>query len=666
MIYEPIIKAHQKKFVESFGLSKCSDSEAFEKFVNYTELLQHQPDAFSSDSELLDTVCIGGGDDGGIDGIAIKINNYLIKTIDEIDEFLKKGALEIEIIFIQAKSTKNFDSQELGAFISGIRAFFDKDSEYPFNEQVSFWRDVCWYLYSEDVMLQWKDAPVIRCYYVTLGEYRNHSQHNDQVRVFKNDMSNYCGKLIFHFQGAKEFKSIIEQNQNKFTSKLPYIETMELPGTNEVGNSCVALCGASDFVSMINTDDGIIRKTLFNDNVRDFQGDNSINSEIFNTIKNMPERFVLFNNGVTIICSSFHQGNRLLEIENPQIVNGCQSSYLLFNAAKENIDISSISLVVKIISTNNSDLSNEIVKGTNRQNIVMEEAFECTRQFHKNLEQFINDYVADFPEKIYYERRAKQYADNPNIKQYQKFNLHNLTQYYVAAILQHPEKAHLHESFLLKKYQGQIFCDNHSDLPYFAVAYTFLTLERLIREKTITNFFIKYKAHLMMIYFRLIGGKKIDMNNERSSDKFALAVLNKTFNIESAKEYFEKAIEIFRNCEKYWTQNLHKSPHLMKEAQIFTDLIIKKMDGIPLEPIRQELQKLSSVREGVVKKVIFTVGRPFGFIKADNGEELFFSSKRNQKLNFRKLTGKRVSFQATLKDGKDRMQAYNINVINKE
>ena len=120
------------------------------------------------------------------------------------------------------------------------------------------------------------------------------------------------------------------------------------------------MCGASDFVSMINTEDGIIRKTLFNDNVRDFQGDNSINSEIFNTIKNMPERFVLFNNGVTIVCGSFHQGNRLLEIENPQIVNGCQSSYLLFNAAKENIDISSISLVVKIISTNNSDLSNEI------------------------------------------------------------------------------------------------------------------------------------------------------------------------------------------------------------------------------------------------------------------------------------------------------------------
>lgn len=143
MIYEPIIKAHKKKFVESFDLKKCSDSEAFEKFANYTELLQHQPDAFSSDMELLDTVSIGGGNDGGIDGIAIKVNNYLIKTQDEIDEFLKKGPLEIELIFIQAKNTKNFDSQELGSFISGVRAFFDSESTYPFNEQVQFWRTLC-------------------------------------------------------------------------------------------------------------------------------------------------------------------------------------------------------------------------------------------------------------------------------------------------------------------------------------------------------------------------------------------------------------------------------------------------------------------------------------------------------------------------------------------
>ena len=78
-----------------------------------------------------------------------------------------------------------------------------------------------------------------------------------------------------------------------------------------------------------------------------------------------------------------------------------------------------ITVIVKVISTNNGDLSNDIVRGTNRQNIVMEEAFEGTKPFHKNFEMFVNDFVADFSEKIYYERRAKQYYGNPNIKQYQ-------------------------------------------------------------------------------------------------------------------------------------------------------------------------------------------------------------------------------------------------------
>ncbi len=663
MIHEPIIKAHQKKFVSSFGYAKDADDVAFEKFVNYSLLLQHQPDAFSSDAELLETVCIGGGDDGGMDGIAIKVNNYLIKTKDEIDEFLKKGNLTVELIFIQSKNRKTFDSHQLGAFISGIRAFFDKESQFPFNNGVQFWRELMFYLFSEDVMLQWKDAPTIRCYYVSLGDYREHVQHTDLVRTFKNDMREYCDTLYFQFYGAKELRTIIEQNQNKFKSDLPYIDTMSLPGTNDVGNSCIVLCKANDFVSLVNTEEGIIRKTLFNDNVRDFQGDNSVNSEISKTIQNEPERFILFNNGITIVCASFKSENRVLEIENPQIVNGCQTSYLLFNSFKNNVPLNKITLVVKIISTNNNELSNDIVRGTNRQNIVMEEAFEATKPFHKNFERFVNEYVADFSEKIYYERRAKQYADNPNIKQYQKFNLKILTQYYVGAVLQKPYKSHLHESILLKDFQDQIFRSKDSNLPYFAVAYSFITLERLIKEGFIPKFFIKYKAHLLMIYFRLLGGKKIDMNNERTADKYAEDILKSTYNLDSAKKYFNQAISIFRECEKYWVHTLRKSSHVMKEAQIFTDLIIKKMDNIPLDPLQKEIEKQTSLQFGTIKKVVFSSQKGYGFILSDSGEEIFFSHSRNKNLNLHKIRGARVSFYATLKDGKDRKQAYDIRII---
>lgn len=87
------------------------------------------------------------------------------------------------------------------------------------------------------------------------------------------------------------------------------------------------------------------------------------------------------------------------------------------------------------------------------------------------------------------------------------------------------------------------------------------------------------------------------------------------------------------------------------------------MDGIPLEPLKQELQKLSCVRQGIVKRIFYAGGRPCGFISSENEEELFFSSKRNQYLTFKNLKGKKVQFQATLKDGKDRMQAYNVKVL---
>lgn len=661
MIYEPIIKAHQKKFVDAFGLTKDTEDTVFEKFVNYSELLQHQPDAFSSDLEFLDSVCVGGGQDGGLDGIAIKVNGFFVKSQEEIDEFLKRGQIEIEFVFIQSKNKKTFESEYISAFINGVRAFFDEESQYPFNDSVLSWRAIKDYLYNEDVMLQWKGAPIVRCYYVTLGEYRQHAEHEDLVRQFRKDMLEICDNVMFTFQGAKEFKSIIDQNQNKFKTVLPLIDTMSLPATEEVGNSCIVLCNAKDYVGLLNTSDGLIRKTLFNDNVRDFQGQNTVNSEIDDTIANNPERFVLFNNGITIVCSSFVQKNRELEIENPQIVNGCQSSYILFNAFNKGCNLEKISLVVKVIATSNGELSNDIVRGTNRQNIVLEEAFEGTKPFHKNFEMFVNDYIADFTEKIYYERRAKQYAGNPNIKQVQTFNLKILTQYSVGALLQKPYKSHLHESTLLKEYSGSLFQENHSNLPYFAVAYAFLTLEKLIREKEITKYFIKYKAHLLLIYFRLLGGKSIDLKNERASDKYANAVLSGTYNLDCARENFNKAVEIFRDAERYWTQNLHKSLHVMKEAQIFTELIIKLMDAVPLTSLQRELDEQSATKEGVVTKVIYkSAGKPFGFIKCNDGEEVFFSCIKNPQLNTRDLKGHKVSFNVTLKNGKDRRQAYNV------
>ena len=47
------------------------------------------------------------------------------------------------------KNKKNFESECISSFINGVRAFFDNESQYPFNENVSFWRNLKDYLYGK-------------------------------------------------------------------------------------------------------------------------------------------------------------------------------------------------------------------------------------------------------------------------------------------------------------------------------------------------------------------------------------------------------------------------------------------------------------------------------------------------------------------------------------
>lgn len=663
MTEEPIIDARFKKFVQRFELEKLSEDKAFEQFANYSILFQHQPDAFTSDSELLETTSVGGYNDNGIDGIAIKVNGFLIKSRDEIDELAKSESLSIEFIFIQSKNKNKFKIGELLTFLNGVQAFFTPGS-YQVNEEVQFWIDLKDYLYTEDIVYQWKEIPSVRCYYLALGKWNSNDLHDDSVNRVKEDMlkKNQCSEFNFHFIGSSQLKDILDRNENKFKVNLSFIETMSLPQAEKVNDSCVALCSAKDFVELLTTDEGIIRKSLFNDNVRDYQGENSVNTEILETISNSPNEFVLLNNGITIVCTKFLPNNRKLTIDNPQIVNGCQTSNVLFLASRRGLSLDHIAVVLKVISTNDLELSNKIVRGTNRQSIVFEEAFEGTKKFHKDLEEFVNSYQIDFQDRIYYERRAKQYNNSPAIKPTQRINLKVLIQYSVGVLLCKPHYSHQHESVLLKRFGDRLFVEGHSKLPYFAVMYSFYTLEKIIREGEIDKFYGKYKAHILMIYFKLVGGNVPDLLKQRPADEYADKVLHSLYDMDKAVANFKKSIEIFNRCNLTWVNELHKSKYAMKDIGEFSELIIKTIDKIPLTGLINKIRQQQKERIGVVKYVSFSQARPYAYIKCEK-DEYFVSSSKNKTLNFRKLKGKRVSFILSLKDGKERVQALNVKVI---
>lgn len=666
MTNEPIINARFKKFRDSYGLNNIADGDAFERFVNSAILTSHQPDAFTADSELLDKICVGGMGDNGIDGLAIKLNGLLVKNIDEIKDIISKfKTASIEFIFVQSKYKEKFDASELNTFIAGVRNFLSNSPLIAFNEKSSELYKLKEYLMSDEVVYHWENNPSVRMYYVAMGKWRNIPQHLALAKQATDDIKalNIYENADLHFIDSESLKIILDNNENNFTTFIDTIVTMELTKVDGVENSCIALCTGEEFVKMLVTEENIIRKSLFDDNVRDFQGENSVNSEILATIKDEPTKFILLNNGITVVCEEFTTKNRRLKITNPQIVNGCQTSHVIYAAMKKGYDISQVPISIKFISTNDSDISNDIVRGTNRQNIVMEEAFEATKKFHKDLEDFFNHYTNEFSEKIYYERRAKQYSHNPTIKQVQKMNLRVLTQFFSAMFLNKPHLSHRHESTLLKEMANVLFQEQQSKLPYFTACYTFYQLEKLFREENFHPEFKPYKAHLLMMFRESVGGKCPNINFEKPIDDYSQKIITILKDNQKTKNKFNEVAQIFKNTMDIWTNKMGKSRFAIKDVPEFTTLLINETQkNFSIKP-----EGLSNDEDFIYKGVVMRTlldrfGNSCGFIKR-SPDNIFFHAQQNKNLNFYGLEGKLVSYKVSTNPKDNRLLAVDVELL---
>jgi hypothetical protein len=69
-----------------------------------------------------------------------------------------------------------------------------------------------------------------------------------------------------------------------------------------VRESYIGLLPISEYLKIIMDDDGNVRRRLFFDNIRDFQGDTTVNKSIAGTLLSETSiEFPLRNNGVTIV-----------------------------------------------------------------------------------------------------------------------------------------------------------------------------------------------------------------------------------------------------------------------------------------------------------------------------------------------------------------------------
>ena len=161
---------------------------------------------------------------------------------------------------------------------------------------------------------------------------------------------------------------------------------------------------------------------LLEQNVRTFlQFRGGVNKSIRNTLKNEPEMFFAYNNGLTITAEKLtFEKDRILEAKNLQIVNGGQTTASIFMSRlldKNAIDLTNVYVQVKL-SVIDEDRVDQVVplisRSSNTQNKVNAADFFSNHPFHKRIEDFSRRILAPAQEgrletKWFYERARGQY-----------------------------------------------------------------------------------------------------------------------------------------------------------------------------------------------------------------------------------------------------------------
>ena len=110
------------------------------------------------------------------------------------------------------------------------------------------------------------------------------------------------------------------------------------------------------------------------------------------------------NNGITIIARVLRRTAYKFHIEDFQIVNGCQTSNVLFEYRGH---LDDVMVPLRLIASDDEDVIQSIVTATNQQTQLTKEQLFAATEFPKTLEQFFLTYDPRF--RVYYERRSRQY-----------------------------------------------------------------------------------------------------------------------------------------------------------------------------------------------------------------------------------------------------------------
>lgn len=534
-----VTKGFLEEFSSSFELSIKDEATLFETFSNYCALSSEFGDADTCVQNMST-----GNSAQGIDGIAIIVNGSMVENPDDIKSLISQNKrLDVKFIFVQAKTENKFDNAEIGNFLTFTERFFSEKANKIFKteEMLSFieMRD-CIY----DNSKYMKSAnPELVLYYVALGKWNDADETIKGVidsNIDKLTQSNLFSGIRFIPCDVQKIQNMYRKSQQQLSATFVFSKqvTMFSDANGDYGYSGVIPFG--EYKKIICDESGALKK-VFEDNIRDFLGEkNSVNEDIEYTIQNgNNSAFCMLNNGITVVAHSASFVSDRMTIDDYQIVNGCQTSHVLYlNRDLKGID--SLLIPIKIIVTKNEELKGRITKATNYQTSVTKEQLEALSSYQKALEEYYKSFK-DEDNKLFYERRAGQYR-NDSIPKCRIISIRTQIKNASAMFSEKPHDAAGHYSSLLKDIGIRLFKSDDKEAMYYTSSLALFRFEELIKTKQIDKKYSKAKYHAIML-LKYMFGNIPKFHNSKKMDDFCKRIQIILNDSEKCLLYFSKIVD---------------------------------------------------------------------------------------------------------------------------
>jgi hypothetical protein len=552
---DSIVRSYLDSFCGKFNIDKnLSESKRFEYFSIFSIL----SDEINSnlDKNDLESIILPDGT-RGIDGISVTINDALIFNADEIDNF-KDQRFSVSFHFFQVKISESFSDSEVGSFLDTIIDFFSEEPKYNIQiDEYSSYLEI--YKRLLQIISSLKEVNLF-CYYISLGQKQ---ESNTTIDCTVKNKSSYLEKYNFftntHIQLIDKATLISKHKKaiSPLKSEFKFENKISLSGIPSIEEAYIGYVSFSEFKKLIIDNENNKIKSLFNDNLRDFLGfDNPINQNIKQTLENRKfSEFSLLNNGITVIAESNSGRGNTLVLENYQIVNGCQTSNVLYEC--RNIEgIDNVLIPLKVIITKDENLRDEIIITTNSQSSFTEEQLFAITQFQKELEDY---YISQKDiDGIYYERRTNQYQ---NINKSKIVDIKEQLKSFMAMFFDVPHLVSGNIGKVIKQYKDKFFQKDHSPIPYYISGLLSKKWDELIQSESNYKEFNKFRYHIFMGFRYLVEDLPFDQRYLSKSNIKQYAIKSENQRINS----YEKLLQVLRDRQEV-KRNLDNSIEIFKKV----------------------------------------------------------------------------------------------------